>query len=39
MATGVLLAILGVWVLLRTVRRPAGGRSLVDVLLGDQPGG
>lgn len=37
MATGALLAILGLWVLLRTVRRPAGGRSLVDVLLGATP--
>lgn len=34
MATGALLILLGLWVLLRTVRKPDGGRSLVDVLLG-----
>lgn len=34
MATGVLLALLGVFVLLRTVRRPEGGRSLPDLILG-----
>lgn len=38
MATGFLLAIVGLWVLLRTVRRPQGGRNLVDVILGSTPG-
>jgi hypothetical protein len=37
MAVGIVLAIVGVFVLLRTVRRPAGGRSLVDLILGEQP--
>lgn len=37
MAVGIVLALFGVWVLLRTVRRPAGGRSLVDLILGGTP--
>lgn len=34
MAVGVVLAVFGLWVLLRTVRRPANGRNLPDLLLG-----
>lgn len=33
MSTGILLAIIGIWVLLRTVR-PSNGKTLVDHLLG-----
>ena len=36
MATGILLAILGVWLVLRTVRKPDGGHNLVDLLLGSK---
>lgn len=34
MAVGVVLVLLGAFVLLRTVRRPAGGRNLPDLILG-----
>jgi hypothetical protein len=34
MATGIVLVLLGLFVLLRTVRRPAGGRNLPDLILG-----
>lgn len=35
MATGAVIFLASLWVLLRTVRRPQGGRNLVDLLLGD----
>jgi hypothetical protein len=34
MATGVVIFLTGLWVLLRTVRTPTGGRNLVDLLVG-----
>jgi hypothetical protein len=34
MAVGFVLVLLGLWVLLRTVRRPSGGRNLPDLILG-----
>lgn len=34
MAVGAVMVLLGVWVLLRTVRRPKGGRNLPDLILG-----
>jgi hypothetical protein len=33
MRTGILLAILGIWIVLRTVR-PSNGKTLVDHILG-----
>jgi hypothetical protein len=37
MRTGALLAIVGVWVLLRSVRRDSTGRTLVDRIVGAKP--
>lgn len=34
MAAGILLAILGVWLILRTVRPDSQGKTLVDRVLG-----
>lgn len=34
-ASGVLMVLLGAFVVLRTVRRPDGGTNLVDLILGD----
>lgn len=33
-ASGVLMLLAGAFLVLRTVRRPAGGRNLVDLILG-----
>jgi hypothetical protein len=34
-ASGVLMLLAGAFLVLRTVRRPSGGRNLVDLILGD----
>lgn len=34
-SVGAVLVLLGAWVLLRTVRRPPGGRNLPDLILGN----
>lgn len=38
MATGAVIFLLSLWVLLRTLRTPAGGRNLVDLLAGEKTG-
>jgi hypothetical protein len=35
LASGTLMLLAGVFLVLRTVRRPEGGRNLVDLILGD----
>ena len=39
MAVGAVIFLASLWVLLRTVRKPAGGRSLVDLLVGPKTDG
>lgn len=34
MAVGIVIFLFSLWVLLRTLRRPPGGRNLVDVFVG-----
>lgn len=37
MSTGILLAIVGIWLILRTVRSDQSGRTLVGHIVGEQP--
>lgn len=39
MAVGILLALAGLWIVLRTVTRDHSGRTLVDRLMGAAPAG